>query len=119
MNDTVGQVEDALVVRHHDHRVPVLLREDAKELGDGVAVVGVEGGGRLVGKQDGGRAGEGAGNGDALALPAGQVARLRVELVGKADRFKQANGVTFSRPCPSIRGAAAASRRFPGRRAPR
>jgi len=78
VDDTVAIVEDAGVVGDDDHSATVLFGEAAEDIEDGAAGGGIEGGGRFVGEDDGGVAGEGAGDGDALLLAAGEVGGLGV-----------------------------------------
>ncbi len=66
---------------------------------------GVEGGGRLVGEQDGGRAHEGAGDVDALALPTGELVHPAVSEPGESDAFQQLIGPVAARlPPPDVVG---------------
>ena len=74
------------VVRHHHDRLAVLAHRPAHEVEDLGAGAGVEVAGRLVGEHDVGPGVEGAGDGDALLLAAGQLARAVAQAVGEADR---------------------------------
>jgi hypothetical protein len=68
---------------HHDR--PALLVEPGEELEDLGARAGVEVPGRLVGQQQRRAADQGAGDGDALDLAAGQLARIVVGPVAEPD----------------------------------
>src|ERR1022692_4095295 len=92
----MGDVED---------REPVPLTQVTEEIEDAEPDRDVEHGNRLVGEQDPGLYSQRAGDGHALALPAGQLVRVLTEvLVRRAERdpFEQArNGVV-----QAARGAA-------------
>ena len=75
---------DVLLVRHHDDGV-ALPREFREERQDFRAGLGVEVAGRLVGQQDGRPVHQRAGDGDALALAAGQLVGPVMDPVGQAD----------------------------------
>jgi hypothetical protein len=66
--------------------------EVAQELEDGAGGLRVEGAGGLVGEQDLGIAGEGAGDADALLLAAGELAGVGLGLVGEADQVEEFQG---------------------------
>ena len=53
---------------------------------------GVQGGGGLVAQEHLGVAGQGPGNGDALLLPAGELHRIGVGLVGQAHQLQKLHG---------------------------
>ena len=71
--DAVGDVEHLVVVGGGDDGDAALFAELVEELDDLLAGVEVEVAGRLVGEDDGGVVGEGAGDGDALLLSAGKL----------------------------------------------
>ena len=66
--------------------------DEAQDFGAGV---GVEIAGGLVGEEDGRLEGQGAGDGDALALAAGELVGQVVEAVVEADELEQAAGARF------------------------
>ena len=71
---------------------PSSFDEAAEELHDRAAGAGVELAGRLVGEQEGGLIGEGAGDGDALLLAAGEFVRAVLRAVAEADHVEQRPG---------------------------
>ena len=70
-------------------------RKQADDLGAGV---GVEVAGRLVGEQDARAIDQGAGDGGALHLAAGQLARLVLQAMPQADAVEQLRGLLLQRP---------------------
>jgi hypothetical protein len=70
MDDPVGDVEDAVVVRHQHDRRPVLLGEVVEAIDDVASGLLVERRGRLVGEDDARTRGERARDRDALLLSA-------------------------------------------------
>src|SRR5690606_2697719 len=98
LDDTVAEADDAagvpcdvLVVRDHEERgaEPVERLEEAHELLSRRRVEVARG---LIGEEDGGAVDEGAGDGDALALPAGELVRLVVHPVSEADAHERLGG---------------------------
>ena len=87
VNLALGVGGKAIIVRDHADggAFGVQLCE---ELHDGFTVLAVEVSGGFIGEQDGGRAGEGAGHGDALLLTAGELGRVVAHAVGHADTLK-------------------------------
>jgi len=75
-----------------DDGAVVLAGESAEDFEDVAPADGIEGSGGFVGEEDAGLAGEGAGDGNALFLAAGEVGGVSVALVGEADRFEQFGG---------------------------
>jgi hypothetical protein len=71
--DAVGDLAKPVVVRDDDDASAVVLRQPAELPGDVATVGGVEVGGRFVGEDDGGVVGQGASDGDALLLAAGEL----------------------------------------------
>ena len=82
-DDAAAAAGEVLFVRHKEDGVArgVYLVEEVHDL---VTGAGVEGTGRLVGEDDGGRVDEGAGNGHALPLAAGQLVGSVVDAIGQA-----------------------------------
>ena len=89
---------DVRVVGDDEERAVLALREVAEELEDLRADGGVEVGGRLVGEEHRGPAGEGAGDRDALLLPAREVARQEAPAVDEVDRVERLLGLLARRP---------------------
>ena len=89
MQDAVGDLGGLGVVGDHEDGLVELAAGGAEHGEDGVGVLGVEVAGGLVGEDDGGAGDEGAGDGDALLLAAGELvgavveAALDVEQVGE------------------------------------
>ena len=79
MNEAVGQLDDAVVVGHHDDRGAVLDGQILEEAHDIAGRIGIEGGGRLVGQDQPRAVGKGARDRHPLALAARQLARLVVD----------------------------------------
>src|SRR5439155_19664592 len=77
VDDGIAEVEDAAVVRDHDHRSPRLHRDAAQQLHDVAPRVGVQGSGRLVADQEPRLVDQGPGNRHTLLLPARQLRRQR------------------------------------------
>lgn len=75
-----------------------LLVEVAQQLEDGAGGLGVECGGRLVGQQHLGVAGEGAGDAHALLLAAGELSGVGLRLVGEADQVEEFPGLAGAVP---------------------
>ena len=76
MNQPVGQLDDAMVMRHHHDRGAVLDGQILEQADDIAGRVRVERGGRLVGQHQFGAVGERARNRHPLALSPRQRARL-------------------------------------------
>ena len=88
--DALGGGGDVVVVGDHQDRLAALV-EAAEQLDHLVAALGVEGAGGLVGEQERRLVGEGPGDGEALALAAGERARAppwpcRTARAGRAGR---------------------------------
>ena len=79
VDDAVGVGLQARVVGDADHRRAVLLGGALQQADDDLAVLAVERGGGLVGEQQLRVLGQGAGDGDALLLAAGQLGRALVQ----------------------------------------
>ena len=75
-----------------DDAAAVFGGEAAQEPGDLASVSGVEVGGGFVGEQDGGVVGEGAGDGDALLLAAGELVGPEPEAVAEPDAVEKVGG---------------------------
>ncbi len=91
-DDAVGDVEHFEVVGGGDDGGPAFLIHLAEEVDDRLAGVEVEVAGGFVGENDGGVVGEGAGDGDALLLAAGELRRLVEEAMAEFDPFEDAGG---------------------------
>ena len=73
VEDAVGDLGGLGVVGDHQDGLVQLAAGLAEHVQDGVGVFGVEVAGGLVGEDDGGAVDEGAGDGDALLLAAGEL----------------------------------------------
>src|SRR5262245_50219468 len=74
---------------HQYDRAPLLLRQPAEEGHDGESVANVQGGGWFIRQDEGRIAGQGAGDGDALAFTPGHLTRALVQPVSQADHAEQ------------------------------
>jgi len=81
-----------VVVGDNDDAGLPLVRDLAEEVHDLAASDAVEGGGGLVGQHEGGLVGQGAGDGDALLLAAGELGGIRVGPVAHAKVVQQVHG---------------------------
>ena len=98
MHDAVGQVHDAGgvlfgqlgVVRDHDDQAVVC--DFGEQVHDLDARFGIERARGFVGQQDFGVVDEGAGDGHALHLAAGQLAGLLVDVVAQAHLLQRGHG---------------------------
>ncbi len=84
---------DIILVGDHDDGIAAAV-ELVEDLEDLVARAGIEVAGRLVGEQDQWRVGEGAGDGDALALSARELVRLVAHAIGQPDPLDRLLGET-------------------------
>ena len=80
MDDALGVLGDVRLVRDEDDRAAVLLVELLERPEDDLAGSGVEVAGRFVGEDQGRVVDEGARDGDALDLPAGEFVALVHEM---------------------------------------
>jgi len=94
-DDAARVTRDGFLVRDHDERVAQLV-EVLEERHDLDARLGVQVPGRLVGEDDRGPVHEGARDGDALALAAGQLVRLVVDAVLQADALQDLPGALMA-----------------------
>ena len=85
MDDAPGVAGDLVFVCDQDDGQPLLAVELLEHVEDLDAGARVEVAGRLVGEEEGGVVDEGAGDGDALLLAAGELGRLVFEPIGQAD----------------------------------
>ena len=85
-HDAVAALRQRVVVRDQDQRGAALDVAGEQKLDDLLAGRFVEVAGRLVGDQDRGVGRKRAGERDALLLAAGELRRIVVEPLGKADR---------------------------------
>ncbi len=91
VDDAIGEGLEPRIVGNADHRCVVLGGGAAQQADDHLAVLAVQRRSRFVGEQQGGALGDGAGDGDALLLAAGQLARplvharLQTDLVERLD----------------------------------
>src|SRR5688572_223366 len=88
MDRPVGAVGDPRVVGDHDQGAP-LTSQLLEQVQDVLAARGVEVAGGLVGQDQVGLAGQGAGDGDPLHLPARELGRLVLHAVGEADLLEE------------------------------
>ena len=80
------------VVGDDDQRRPLVAVQLDEQVHDVVAGVGVEGAGRLIRQHDGRRPDQGAGDGHALLLSAGQLVRLVMGALSHADPLERPAG---------------------------
>ena len=92
MHDAVGDVQDAVVVRHEQHRASTAAREVADELDHLPSGLLVERGGGLVGEHDARITRERAGDGHALPLSAGELIGAPIGMGLEPDRAQHAEG---------------------------
>src|SRR5882762_7245596 len=85
MERKIGALGDDWVVRDHQHGLAVFLHQAMDQLHDFVGAFAVEVAGGLVAEQEGGIGDDGAGDGHALFLSAGELARVVIHALGKAD----------------------------------
>lgn len=95
-DDAVGGFGDGGVVGDEDHGVFALMMDAAEEVHDLGGVLGVEVAGGFVGEEDGGFVGEAAGDGDALALTAGEFFGHVIEAMAHADGFEEFCGAALA-----------------------
>src|SRR3970040_1745515 len=92
-----NEVMDTLAAaRHQPQRGPPLSIQLHQEIDHGAARVGVQVAGGLVGEQDLGIAGEGAGDRHPLLLTPGELCRVVVDPVRQAHALQQLDGSLFS-----------------------
>ena len=89
VEDTVGDGGGLGVVGDHEDGLVEIAAGASEHVEDGVGVLGVQVTGGLVGKHDGGMGDEGAGDGDALLLTAGELVGTVVEAAGKAEEASE------------------------------
>jgi acyl-CoA thioesterase I len=97
-------------VGDHDHGSAFFAVQGQDEVEDQAAGGAIQVAGRLVGQKDGRSQSEGAGQGDALLLAAGELHGIMVEAASEADAVEQFAGAFGSVTCP--RGQA--TRQFHG-----
>ena len=107
-DDALGGRGHVVVVGDHEDRLAARV-EAAEQLDDLVAALGVEGAGGLVGQQQRRLVGQGPGDGQALALAAGERPGRRLGLVGQAEQVEQVAAAGLGRL------ALRARRPWPGR----
>ena len=88
----IGAAADALVVRDHQDGAALGV-EVGEEIEHDLLVGGVEVAGGLVGEDDLGIVGEGAGNGDALLFAAGKLAGQVMGAIAQAYAVERAAGL--------------------------
>src|SRR6185437_8507630 len=86
---------EARIVRHHTDGCAVAVQV-LEQFHHGFAVARVEVSGRLVGEQDGGRSGEGAGHGNALLLASGELRWIVLHAVRHRDALERFLDPSFS-----------------------
>jgi hypothetical protein len=94
--NAVGEVEDTVIVGHHNHR-PIGAEGDlGEEFYHRVSGLSVEGGGRLIAQDQARLVDQGPGNGHALLLPAGELSGKGVNSCPYAKLFEQGHGLRNS-----------------------
>jgi hypothetical protein len=93
--DAVGDVAGEVEVVGDEEEGEAVIGEAAEDIADFLAEFGVEGGGGFVEEENLGFHGEGAGDGDALLLTAGELGGAVVGAVGEADPFEELEGFGF------------------------
>ena len=116
--DPLGGGGDVVVVGDHEDRLAALV-EAAEQLDHLVPALGVEGARRLVGEQQGRLVGEGPGDGEPLALAAGERARGGLGLVRQAEQVEQVAAAGLGRLALRARRSSPAARRSRARSCPR
>ena len=91
-DDAPGEGSHVGFVCHHDDRDALVTVEAGQQVHDLPAGLGVEIAGRLVGQQDGGLGDDGARDGDALLLAAGQLARRVIFAASQPDAGQRVAG---------------------------
>src|SRR5579863_2356615 len=93
-DDTIPHVDDAIeiddrfgIVRDHDDGLTQILVELTKHLKNDFGILGVEIAGRLVGEENFGFVDDGAGDGNALLLAAGEFGRFVVHTTGETEHL--------------------------------
>src|SRR5258706_73795 len=89
MQREVRMIGDEGIVRDHEHRFAVFLHQPMNQLHDFVGALAVEVAGGLVAKEKGRVSDDGARDGDALRLSAGELARIMVHAFRQADDAKR------------------------------
>ena len=95
-DDAVGGFGDGGVVGDEDHGVFALMMDAAEEVHDLGGVLGIEVAGGFIGEEDGGFVGEAAGDGDALALTAGEFFGHVIEAMAHAHGFEEFGGAALA-----------------------
>ena len=90
-DDAPGALGEGGVVGDHDDGLAG-GGELLEQVGDEFAVFTVEVAGGFIGQQHGGLVGQGAGDGDALLLAAGEAVGAALELVAQAEALEQRGG---------------------------
>ena len=85
MNHPIREWQQTRIMRHNQHRVSLFPGDFGKHLHDRLAILAIERGRGLVRQNDGGISDDGAGDRHALLFAAAEFARIRLNLVGKAD----------------------------------
>src|SRR5512139_292081 len=95
VQDTFVEISDGMrlfcrprVVGHHDNSLTRFTIESIHQIEDFLRRYPVEVSGRLIGNQDGWVGDNGAGNGDALLLPSGELTRIMIHSTCKVDDLK-------------------------------
>ncbi len=114
MDDPVGVVGDALIVRDEDDGQSVFLVEFPEDVEDFLTRIRVKITRRLVGDQDRAAIDQGAGDRDALLLTTGELGRLMVEPALQANPFPKGRWPARGIPGRRVRlpSRPAASSRF-------
>ena len=102
VHDPAGAGGHLVAVGDHQDRLALAVQAP-EQLEDLTAAVGVERAGGLVGQQQRGLVGQGPGDGQALALTAGQHGRHLVGLVPQAEQVEQVSSLRLGRLAPACR----------------
>ena len=111
-----GRRDAGVVSDEHDRLPPGV--QPAEKFDDLLAALGIQGAGWLVRQQQRRLVGQGARNGESLALPAREHARHRPRLVADSQQVEEITGAGLRRSCAFVRRSPPAARRSPGRSSP-
>jgi len=97
-DDAIGVFEESLIVGGEDEGEAEAAVEIVHKVNQLSGIAGVQVGGGLVGEDEGGAMDDGAGDGDTLALAAGEQVGTMVGAGGEADAFESGGhaGSAFS-----------------------
>jgi hypothetical protein len=98
LDDAVGVLAHAQVMRDHDAGAVLFVNQLGEGLHDLMGALGVEAGGRLVGQDNFRLVDQGAGDGDALLLTAGKLAGTVLEPFAQPQAVEQIAGALATLP---------------------